>query len=138
MQITAHLSFDGKCEAAFLEYRRILGGTVTLLKYGESPMAAQIDAQWHNRIVHASLKLGDFELAGDDALPHDYKKPQGFAVILSIDELAEANQIFLSLSEEGEVHLPFQETFWSAGFGVLVDRFGIPWEINCAKPPMAA
>jgi PhnB protein len=136
MQISPHVSFDGKCEQAFLEYHRILGGTITtLMKYGESPMASQIDSKWHNRIVHAALRLGDFELAGADLLPHDYKQPQGFSVLLTVASPAKAKQVFLSLCEGGEVKLPFQETFWSSGFGVLVDRFHVPWEINCAKPP---
>ena len=133
MQITPHISFDGNCKEAFLAYQRILGGTITtLMTYGESPMAAQVDAQWHDRIVHASLKLGEFELAGADALTHDFPKPQGFSIILNLPDLAEGQRIFAALAEGGAVHLPFQATFWSPGFGVLVDRFNVPWEINCA------
>jgi len=139
MRITPHLYFDGKCEEAFLEYHRILGGRITtMMKYGESPMAPQIEPKWHNRIVHASLKLDDFELAGVDALPHEYKKPQGFSVILTVASHAEAKRLFLLLSDSGEVRLPFQETFWSAGFGVLLDRFNVPWEIHCAQPAYLA
>jgi PhnB protein len=112
MQITPHVSFDGKCEEAFLEYHRILGGTLsTLMKYGESPMASQIDAQWHDRIVHASLTFGEFELAGADVLPSDYKKPQGFSVLLTLSDFEKAKKVFLSLSEGGTVTAPFQETF---------------------------
>jgi PhnB protein len=85
--------------------------------------------------VHATLQLGELELNGADLFPHDYHTPQGFFVTLTISELAEAKRIFLSLSEGGEVRLPFQTTFWSAGFGVLIDRFAVPWEINCAQAP---
>jgi len=81
------------------------------MKYGESPMASQIDAQWHDRIVHASLTFGEFELAGADVLPSDYKKPQGFSVLLTLSDFEKAKKVFLSLSEGGTVTAPFQETF---------------------------
>jgi PhnB protein len=29
------------------------------------------------------------------------------------------------------VIMPIDKTFWAARFGMLVDRFGIPWMINC-------
>jgi PhnB protein len=136
VQLATHLSFDGQCEEAFREYGRIFGSAiVTMLKYGESPMAPQVDPKWHNRIVHSSLKLGDFELAGADVLPHDYKKPQGFSVILTVEDNEEARRIFDSLAEGGQIGFPFEATFWSAGFGMVVDRFSVPWEVNCAKPP---
>jgi PhnB protein len=88
--------------------------------------------------VHATLQLGELELTGVDVFPHDYHRPQGFFVTLTLSEPAEAEQIFLSLSEGGEVRLTLQRTFWSAGFGVLIDRFGVPWEINCAQAPGSA
>jgi PhnB protein len=136
MKIYPHLCFDGQCEEAFLEYQRILGGTIiTMMKYGESPMAKEVASIWHNKIIHATLQSDEFELAGADFLPKDYKKPQGFFVILNILEKLAAKQIFESLSVGGEVQFPFEETFWSAGFGALVDRFGIPWEINCNASP---
>ena len=136
MRIYPHLSFNGQCEEAFREYHRILGGTIeTMMKYGDSPMVETVDSQWHDRIIHASLQVGQFELAGTDLFPHDYKEPQGYSVILSLSDTDQARQIFDQLSKSGEIHLPFQKTFWSTGFGVLRDRFRIPWEINCEEPP---
>jgi PhnB protein len=136
MRISPHLCFYGQCEAAFRHYQKVLGGEiVTMLRYGESPMAAQVATQWHSRILHATLKVGELELTGVDVLSDDYQPPSGFFVTLSIDELDEAERVFKSLVEGGTTRLPFQKTFWSAGFGVLTDRFGVPWEINCAARP---
>ncbi len=133
MRITAHVSFDGQCREAFVAYQRILGGNLTtLMTYGESPIAASVDAKWHGRILHATLELDGAELNGADVLPQDYRRPQGFSVTLSISGVERARDIFAALAEGGEVHMPFQATFWSPGFGVLVDRFGTPWEINSA------
>ncbi|MBE1162512.1 VOC family protein [Dyella acidiphila] len=134
MRVSPHLTFDGQCKAAFLAYQKILGGQImTMLTYGESPMASQVDGQWHGRIIHATLALGDIELTGADAFPHGYTKPQGFFVTLTFDDRDKAAAVFEALAEQGEVHLPFGETFWSSGFGVVTDRFGTPWEINVAQ-----
>jgi PhnB protein len=138
MRISPHLTFDGHCKTAFLAYHRILGGTITtMLTYGESPMASQVESRWHGRIVHASLQLGSMELAGTDVLPQDYQKPQGFLVTLTLEDPARAANIFDLLASGGAVSLPFQRTFWSPGYGVLLDKYGVPWEINSAAAATA-
>lgn len=135
MKLTVHLTFNGQCEAAFRFYERCLGGVIeTMLNYGDSPMAAQTPLEWRGKIVHATLSFGGNFLAGADALPNDYARPKGFYVLLEVDDAADAERIFAALSESGTVQMPIQETFWASRFGVLVDRFGIPWEINCGRP----
>ena len=133
MHISPHLMFNGQCRAAFTRYHQLLGGDLRLLTFGNSPMAADVEPQWHDRIVHVTLRFGDYELAGADVLPDDYATPQGFSVLLSFEDSAEAERVFNELASGGEIRFPFQETFWSSGFGVLVDEFGIPWEVSCAQ-----
>jgi PhnB protein len=131
LRLSAHLCFDGSCKEAFIFYRQVLGGELaTLMTYGESPLASQIPAQFHDRIVHATLLLGTFDLLGADVLPDQYRRPQGFYVTLSLPDPIRGRTIFTALSEGGRVVMPFAEAFWSPGFGVLVDRFDVPWEIN--------
>jgi len=131
MRISAHLCFDGQCREAIELYQRTLGGTIqTMLTYGESPMAASTDARAHDRIVHATLVLENTELTGVDMIPGAYQRPQGFFVTLTVAGVARAREIFTALGQGGVIRVPFEKTFWSPGFGVLVDRFGIPWEIN--------
>lgn len=135
MRISPHLCFNGSCRAAFTAYQTILGGTIaTMLTYGDSPMAGQVAPERHAQIAHATLALSDGELTGVDIPSSEYRKPQGFFVTLTVDDPLEAERIFASLAEGGEIHLKFQPTFWSAGFGVLVDRFGVPWELNSGRP----
>jgi PhnB protein len=69
--------------------------------------------------------------------PGQYQPPRGFYVLLSPTQPAEAERIFQALAEGGTVHMALQETFWSPRFGVLVDRFGVPWEVSCAAPSRA-
>jgi PhnB protein len=136
MRIHPQLSFDGQCKPAFLLYQQVFGGTITSMQsYGESPIASTIHPRWYHRIMHATLQTEEFELAGADVLPDDYRKPEAAAVILAFKKTAEAERIFNALADGGEITLPFQHTFWSAGFGMLVDRFGIPWEISSAEQP---
>ena len=93
-------------------------------------MGSSTDPQWHDRIVHASLVLDEVELTGVDMISGSYLRPQGFFVTLTVDGVARAQEVFRALGEGGTIQLPFESTFWSPGFGVLVDRFNIPWEIN--------
>lgn len=131
MRISTHLCFDGQCREAIQLYQRTLGGTIeTMLTYGESPMASSTDPRWYDRIVHATLVLDKVELTGVDMIPGSYHRPQGFFVTLTVDGVVRAKEIFKALSQGGVIHVPFEKTFWSPGFGVLTDCFNVPWEIN--------
>jgi PhnB protein len=134
MKLYPHLSFNGECEAAFRFYAKCFGGDiVTMLAYGNSPMADQAPPEWRGKILHATLHFGDNILAGSDSLPGQYEQPKGFQVLLGIDDPVEAERIFNALAEGGTVLMPIQQTFWALRFGVLVDRFAVPWEINCEQ-----
>jgi PhnB protein len=85
-------------------------------------------------VMHTSIKVGELELAGADAPKGMYSKPAGYSVMLAIETESEADRVFKALSEKGTVMMPIQETFWAKRFGMLVDRFGTPWMINCQKP----
>jgi PhnB protein len=132
VDLNPHLSFDGECEAAFRYYAGHLGGKIEMLMtYGASPLAAQTPTEWHGRILHATLELGDQRITGGDSFPGQYRKPAGVSVMLNIDEPAEADRIFQALAEGGAVEMPIQATFWARRFGMVTDRFGIPFVINC-------
>jgi PhnB protein len=134
MQVNPYLEFNGQCEEAFKFYERCFGGKIEMmLTHAESPMADQVPAEWRNAILHARLKIGDKELLGSDRPPQDYKDVQGISVFLGVDDPAEAERVFRALEEKGKVRMPFQQTFWALGFGMVVDRYGIPWMINCEK-----
>jgi PhnB protein len=134
MQLNPHLNFNGDCEAAFKFYEKCLGGKITfMMPYAGTPIGGQVPAAWRNKILHATLKVGDEILTAADAPPDQYQKPQGFSVMLGIKDPSDAERIFHALEENGTVQLPLQETFWAVRFGMLVDRFGIPWIINCGK-----
>ena len=131
-----HLSFNGQCEEAFGFYERCFGGKiVTMLTWADSPMAKEAPEGFGEKIMHATLTVGDNMLAGSDSLPGPYAQPQGFQILVGIDDPVEAERIFNALAENGKVGMPFQKTFWAVGFGVITDQFGFSWEINCEQAP---
>jgi PhnB protein len=128
------LTFNGQCEAAFKFYEQCLGGKiVTMLSHGASPMAEQVPPEWRDKILHATLAAGDTVLMGYDAPPEQFEGVKGFSAVLGVDSLTDAERIFHALAAGGTVQLPLQQTFWSAGYGMLTDQFGIPWMINCEE-----
>lgn len=134
MELNPYLTFDGQCEAAFKFYERCFGGTiVTMMNHEESPIADQVPAAWGKRIMHARLTVGDSVLMGSDSPPEHYQEPNGFSVALQFKQPAEAERVFQALAENGTIQMPIQQTFWATRFGMLVDRFGIPWMINCEQ-----
>ena len=135
MRVHAYLSFSGQCEAAFKFYEKHLGGKIQAMITHEIPEVAEhVPADWRKKIMHASLTVGEDVLMGSDAPPDRFQKPQGFSVSLHFKDTAEAERVFNALADNGVVQMPIQETFWAARFGMLVDRFGIPWMVNCDRP----
>jgi PhnB protein len=141
MQINPYLSFKGDCEAAFTFYERCLGGQRgTIFRYAGSPMADQVPADWQDKVMHGSLTVGDLMLMGGDVAPDGYEEPKGFSLSIQIKSTADAERIFHELATDGRVVMPLEKTFWADRFGMVVDRFGIPWLINCegsALPPVS-
>jgi PhnB protein len=132
MQVNPYLSFNGECESAFRFYERCLGGELgAVFRYAGSPMAAEVPGDWSEKIMHASLTVGNQVLMGGDVAPDRYEAPKGFSLSIHITSTADAERIFHDLAEGGKVVMPLDKTFWAARFGMLVDRFGIPWLINC-------
>jgi PhnB protein len=134
MQLNPYLTFNGQCEAAFKFYEKCLGGKIeAMMTHAGTPMENHVPSEWRNKILHARLTVGDQALMGSDAPPERYEKPQGFSVSLNVKSPAEAERIFHALAEKGKVQMPLEQTFWAVRFGMCVDRFGIPWMVNCEK-----
>jgi len=135
MQIAPYLSFDGQCAEAFRFYEKILGGkNLFIMRMGDSPVAKDVPNDSHDRIMHASLEIGNTRLMGADGPSGRDVAPRGFCVSLHVEGTAEAERLFAALGDGGNVDMPMQETFWARRFGMCTDRFGIPWMINCEKP----
>jgi PhnB protein len=132
MQINPYLDFKGDCEAAFTFYERCFGGQLgTFFRYGGSPMADQVPDDWSGKIMHASVTLPGLELNGGDVAPGRYEEPKGFSLSVQLAGAEEAERVFHELADGGRILMPLEKTFWAERFGMVVDRFGVPWLINC-------
>ena len=132
MQLSPYLSFKGDCEAAFTFYEQCLGGQLgAIFRYAGTSLAHQVPAGWEDKVMHGSLTLGGLVLMGADVAPEGYEAPRGFSLSMQIESTAGAERIFHELARDGTVNMPLEKTFWAERFGMVVDRFGIPWLINC-------
>lgn len=135
MQIEPYLTFGGNCEQALEFYAQCLGGKPTFLqRYGGSPMDnAQLPAEWKNKVLHSVFEADGTTFMASDAMPG--MAPQGYSGIsMSLNvpkDAARAKRIFDALSEGGQVQMAFAKTFWAEGFGMVTDKFGVPWMVNC-------
>jgi PhnB protein len=135
MQVDPYLLFDGQCEAAFKFYEQALHGKIdSMFTFAGSPMEQGTPPEWRNKIMHARLSIGEQVIMGSDPPPQHFSRPQGFSVSLSVKDPAEADRLFNALAQDGKITMPIQKTFWAARFGMCVDRFGIPWMVNCEQP----
>jgi PhnB protein len=134
MQMNPYLFFDGQCEAAFKLYEKVLGGKIeAMMSHEGTPAAEHVSPEWRSKIMHARLVVGDKVLMGSDAPPDRRQPMKGFSVMFGVDKPEDAERIFNALAKGGEVRMALEKTFWAERFGMLVDRFGTPWMINCEQ-----
>lgn len=135
MDFVPYLSFNGNCAEAFKFYEKALDGKIVqTMTWGDTPGKDHVPAHWHGKVMHTALEAGGRSLFGSDGSPTDYKTPAGMSVALTAATVAEGKKAFDALAAGGKVTMAFEKTFWSPGFGSLVDRYGIPWMINVAQP----
>ena len=134
MTISAYLFFKGNCAEAMKFYEKATGGKIDMMMpHAGTPMEKDIPADWKDKIMHASMKLGDTWLMASDAPPDFQQDFGGFSVALEVKTSEEAERVFKALSEGGTVRMPMAETFWAHRFGMLTDKFGVPWMVGNSK-----
>ena len=133
MQLNPYLTYDGNCEAALKYYQKVLGARIeAMFPFGEGPPEMQIPPDYRSKIMHAKVTIDGEVLMASDA-PPPQEPMKGFSVALHYDDVKKGERVFNALSEGGKIKMPFSQTFFAEGFGMLIDRFGTPWMINC--PP---
>lgn len=134
MQVEVYLTFAGHCEEALKFYEKALGGrTVEVHRFAGSPMDnAQLPADYKNKVMHATFEAGSTRFMASDGMPGQPAPTySGFSMSVNIPkDAARAKQVFDALGAGGKVTMPFSQQFWGAQFGMLVDRFGVPWMVN--------
>ncbi|MFM9843724.1 MAG: VOC family protein [Dongiaceae bacterium] len=132
MQVQPYLNFDGRCEEAIEFYRQALGAEVEMMlrfKENPEPPPGATPSGNENKILHASLRIGDSVVMASDG--HCSGKPafQGITLTLQVANEAEADRLFNALANGGQVQLPLTRTFFSPRFGMVNDRLGVAWMV---------
>ncbi len=133
----AYLSFNGNAADALAFYAKNLGGKILFsMTFGESPMGAETPADYKNKIMHATLEARGKQIMASDLPPGmAFDGYKGFSLSVQAKDVKEGEQLFKALSEGGKATMPYAATFWSPGFGMLEDKFGVPWMVNVDQPP---
>jgi len=132
MKIQAYLSFGGRCEEALEFYKKSIGAEVTsLLRWKDSPDAdMKSPPGYEEKVMNAAFRIGQTELMADDGMGAKEAEFKGMTLAIEVGDDAEAKRVFMALGEGGAVQMPLMKTFWTSSFGMLTDKFGVPWMVN--------
>ena len=130
MNVQPYLFFDGRAEEAIEFYKKAIGAQVEMMmRWKDSPEKVGCTPQNENKVMHASVKVGDVVVMASDGRCEGKPDFKGFALALTAKTEAEADKLFDALSAGGQVQMPLAKTFFSPKFGMCADKFGVGWMI---------
>ena len=138
MKVESYLMFEGRCDEALEFYRHALGAQVTMLmRYKDNPEPAAGEGcadgsgpgPTPEMVMHASFTVGDTQIMASDGMGSGHASFQGISLALSPANAADAKRYFDALADGGKVQIPLTKTFFSQAFGMVADRFGVPWMV---------
>lgn len=130
MQVQSYLFFDGRCEEAIEFYKKTIGAEVSMLmRWKDSPEKSGCAPGNENKVMHASLKIGETRVMASDGRCTGNPEFKGFALSLNAKNEADADRLFNGLSAGGKVMMPLGKTFFSPRFGMTTDKFGVNWMV---------
>ena len=133
MHIQPYLSFEGRCEEALEFYKKALGAEVQMLMRmkdsPEPPPPGMVPPGSENKIMHVAFRIGETTVMASDGGCQGKPTFGGITLALTAADEAEADRLFAALAEGGQVRMPIGKTFFSPRFGMVADRFGVPWMI---------
>jgi PhnB protein len=133
MRLEPYLFFNGRTEEALAFYRNALGAeTLSLLYFKDSPEGLSATPEWQDKVMHATFRIGQSIIMASDGVNAATSVFAGFSISIVADDAASGQKLFDALSVGGDVRMQWQPTFWSSGFGMVSDKFGVPWMVNVA------
>jgi len=131
MELITYVTFAGNCEEALNFYKEVLNGEILQISHmGDGQM--QVPEILKDKVMHARLKIGENVLYMSDTFdPASIKQGNNVSLSLQIEDTTKLEKLFNNLSAGGTVKMPLEDTFWGARFGMLTDKFGIHWMLNC-------
>ncbi len=131
MKVQPYLNFDGRCEEALEFYKKSVGAKVDMMmRCKEAPEPGQIKPGLENKILHSSFTVGSSIIMATDGYNKNnpnFERHQPRACRRQMR--ARRRRLFDALADGGEVRMPLTKTFFSPAFGMLADKFGVPWMV---------
>lgn len=127
--LNPYLSFKNNAREAMEFYRSIFGGELSLSTFGEFGSHDPAEA---DLIMHSFLEAPNgFKLMGADTPPRMTYSPGGnITISLSGDDERALGGYWSRLAEGASISQKLEKAPWGDSFGMLTDRFGIPWMVN--------
>jgi PhnB protein len=130
VQVQPYLFFEGRCREAIDFYCQALGAEVRmLLRFKDSPVPTSAPPEAGDKVMHACLRIGETEMFMSDGMCKGSPVFHGFSLSVSPADDAAAKQVFAALGDGGVVTMPLMKTFFASSFGMVNDRFGVPWMV---------
>ena len=130
MKVEPYLFFNGRCDEAIEFYKKTLGAQVgMLMRFKDSPEKSACAPGSENKVMHASLTIGQTRVMASDGHNTGNPKFDGFALSVDAKDDADADRLFNGLSDGGKVIMPLGKTFFSPRFGMTQDKFGMNWMV---------
>ncbi|WP_028025257.1 VOC family protein [Enterovibrio calviensis] len=128
-----HITFHGVCRDALLFYQTALGGKVnTVTTFNDSPV--EFPSHILDRVMHAEFVSPEVRFLASDGLDDSLAQGSGdVAFHVSFSEERRQSEVFMALSDRGQVIMPLDYTFWGVKFGIVTDQFGIRWMLSCSE-----
>ena len=132
MELEPYLFFSGNCEEALNFYKGLFGGEYTVaMRWKDAPPDDEMDPNSGNKVMHSKFESPSVKFMASDARPTTQYGDGRISLSLSTTDVADAQRVYDALAKGGKVEMPFADTFWGAKFGMLTDKYGIDWMINC-------
>jgi len=136
MELEPYLFFSGNCEEALNFYKGVFGGEISgISRWKDAPAEMGMPAEFGERIMHSSFKSKALKFMASDSRPTTKYGEGRISLSLGTSDLAEAQRVWDVLSKGGTIDVAFEDTFWGAKFGMVTDKYGIDWMINCQVEP---
>jgi PhnB protein len=133
LAVSPYIAFKGNCRKAIEFYKNALDAEVLFIQtVGESPISDMGPAA---NIMHCTIKVGNSTIMMcDDPRPDATADSGNISLAIGLNDPERAKQVFGNLAMEGSVIMPLEKTFWAEAFGMVTDKFGVKWMVNCEAP----
>lgn len=130
MKVQPYVMFEGRCQEAIDFYRQALGAEVQMvMHFKDSPVQTLMPSDAGDKVMHASLRIGETEVLMSDGRCGGAPTFQGFSLAVSPADDTAATRVFAALADGGVVNMPLGKTFFASSFGMVADRFGVNWMV---------